>query len=188
MSLFTQDDDREHKTVVAILIGAVVLFAISLATGVGLWRTGAIGGAKAATTPATVSTPVAGIAMPEIQTPAPSLADTADEPSVQVVDGVVRFYFARGKSDLAAGAKDALAEAIAAARAGKKLVISGYHDSTGSAQINAEIAKKRAFAVRDALLAEGVSADSLQLKKPEVMPNTQGSDPNARRVDVRIQN
>ena len=110
----------------------------------------------------------------------------ADEASVKVVDGVVRFYFASGKAELASGAKEALADAVAAAKAGKKLVLSGFHDSTGDPARNAELAKQRAFAVRDALIAEGVAEGSIDLQKPEAMPNTQGNDPEARRVEVKI--
>ena len=105
---------------------------------------------------------------------------------MKVVDGVVRFYFASGKAELAGGAKEALADAVAAAKAGKKLVLSGYHDSTGDPAKNAELAKQRAFAVRDALVAEGVAASSIDLKKPEIMPDSKGNDPEARRVDVKI--
>ena len=74
----------------------------------------------------------------------------------------------------------------AAAKAGKKLVLSGYHDSTGDPAKNAELAKQRAFAVRDALVAEGVAESSIDLKKPEIMPDSKGNDPEARRVDVKI--
>ena len=113
-------------------------------------------------------------------------AAAADEASVQYEEGKVRFYFASGKAELAAGAKEALADAVAAAKAGKKLVLSGFHDSTGDPARNAELAKQRAFAVRDALIAEGVAEGSIDLQKPEAMPNTQGNDPEARRVEVKI--
>ena len=67
-----------------------------------------------------------------------------------------------------------------------RLVLSGFHDSTGDPARNAELAKQRAFAVRDALIAEGVAEGSIDLQKPEAMPNTQGNDPEARRVEVKI--
>ena len=86
-----------------------------------------------------------------------SAAATADkdDASVVVENGVVKFYFASGKADLAPGAVEALGDAIAAGKAGKKLVLSGFHDATGDPAKNAELAKKRAFAVRDALKAAG---------------------------------
>lgn len=106
---------------------------------------------------------------------------------MQYDNGKVRFYFASGKAELAAGANDALNQLLAAAKDGQKLVISGYHDSTGSAQLNAELAKQRAIAVADALKALGVPESRLELKKPEVAEITSGSNAEARRVEVTIE-
>jgi K(+)-stimulated pyrophosphate-energized sodium pump len=51
---------------------------------------------------------------------------------------------------------------------------------------NAELAKQRAFKLRDTLQAAGVPQDKIELKKPEQLT---GSGPNAeaRRVEVRLQ-
>lgn len=106
---------------------------------------------------------------------------------MQYDNGKVRFYFASGKAELAAGANDALNQLLAAAKDGQKLVISGYHDSTGSAELNAELAKQRAIAVADALKALGVPESRLELKKPEVAEITSGSNAEARRVEVTIE-
>jgi outer membrane protein OmpA-like peptidoglycan-associated protein len=51
---------------------------------------------------------------------------------------------------------------------------------------NEELAKLRAFAVRDALKTLGVAEDKVELKKPEAMTGT-GSNAEARRVEVSIQ-
>jgi outer membrane protein OmpA-like peptidoglycan-associated protein len=112
--------------------------------------------------------------------------NAADAASVKVENGVVKFYFASGKAELAAGANEALADVIKGAQAGKKLVISGYHDATGSAAQNAEVAKQRAFAVRDALKAAGVPEEKIELKKPEEV-KVSGSNAEARRVEVTLQ-
>ncbi|MFM2324831.1 OmpA family protein [Brachymonas denitrificans] len=205
MAFNTNDDDREQKTVVGFLIGAVVLLAIAIAVGFGVSRAGVFGKKDgAASTGSSVmaaadaasgaaaadgAASAAGVAAQAGAASADQGAAVqagADEASVKVVDGVVRFYFASGKAELAAGAKEALADAVAAAKAGKKLVLSGFHDSTGDPARNAELAKQRAFAVRDALIAEGVAEGSIDLQKPEAMPNTQGNDPEARRVEVKI--
>ena len=191
MAFNINDDDREQKTVVGFLIGAVVLLAIALAVGFGMSRAGVFGkkdgaasmGASAA---AAANAASAAVAASSAGATGVVTAAGADEASVKVVDGVVRFYFASGKAELAGGAKEALADAVAAAKAGKKLVLSGYHDSTGDPAKNAELAKQRAFAVRDALVAEGVAESSIDLKKPEIMPDSKGNDPEARRVDVKI--
>lgn len=205
MAFNTNDDDREQKTVVGFLIGAVVLLAIAIAVGFGVSRAGVFGKKDgAASTGSSVmaaADAASGAAAADGAASAAGFAAQAgaasadqgaavqagaDEASVKVVDGVVRFYFASGKAELAAGAKEALADAVAAAKAGKKLVLSGFHDSTGDPARNAELAKQRAFAVRDALIAEGVAEGSIDLQKPEAMPNTQGNDPEARRVEVKI--
>jgi outer membrane protein OmpA-like peptidoglycan-associated protein len=113
-------------------------------------------------------------------------APVADgEPSVVVEAGVVKFYFASGKADLAAGAVQALGDAIAAAQAGKMLTISGFHDASGDPAMNAELAKQRALAVRDALVGAGVAEAAMELKKPEQMVGD-GSAAEARRVEVVI--
>ncbi len=108
-----------------------------------------------------------------------------DDASVVVEDGVVQFYFASGKADLAAGASAVLAEAVTAAKAGKTLVISGFHDPTGNKAFNEQLAKKRAMAVRDALMADGVPEANIELRKPEETTGS-GNNAEARRVEVMI--
>ena len=113
-------------------------------------------------------------------------AVAADGAIVKVVNGIVMFYFASGKSDLAAGANEALTDIVRAAAAGKSVVISGFHDATGDPAMNAELAKQRALKVRDTLGALGVAQDKVELKKPEQTLAT-GADSEARRVEVSVQ-
>jgi K(+)-stimulated pyrophosphate-energized sodium pump len=98
----------------------------------------------------------------------------------------VKFYFASGKAELAGGANDALAEVAKSVAAGKTAVVSGYTDATGDPAKNEELAKQRAFAVRDALKAAGIAEDKIELKKPETLTGT-GSSADARRVEVSLQ-
>jgi hypothetical protein len=64
-------------------------------------------------------------------------------------------------------------------------IISGYHSASGELAANQELAKQRAFTVRDALLAAGVPAARVVLSKPlQAEANLQGEDPAARRVEV----
>ena len=169
----SQDNDQDVR-VVAVVLVATILLAVGLALGIGIHkaRSGAEP-AAAATAPAVEAVVVA---------PAPA----ADDASVVVDNGVVKFYFASGKAELATGALDALSDAIAAAKAGKRLVLSGFHDATGDPAMNAELAKQRAFSVRDALVGAGVAESSLELKKPEQMLDSVGSNAEARRVEVMI--
>ena len=106
-----------------------------------------------------------------------------DESKVVVDNGVVKFYFAVGKADLATGADEALKDVIAGVKEGKKALVSGYHDSTGTLAVNEEVAKKRAFAVKEALVRLGVTEDQIELVKPQVSEGT-GANAEARRVEV----
>ena len=202
----TQNDDNQG-VVWTVLIG-VVLLAISLAIGFGLYRTmgraapatavagssATLGaGSPAGVAPATDSAAAgaAGVAAGTANGAAPaSTADmttaAADGPSIRVENGVVKFYFASGSADLAPGAADALGDVVKGVAAGQTAVISGYHDTTGDPAQNEELAKQRALAVRDALKALGIGDDKLDLKKPEATTAT-GSNAEARRVEVSLQ-
>jgi len=95
-------------------------------------------------------------------------------------------YFDIGKSTLPADAKDAIAAAADYAKAhpDAKFTLSGYTDTSGNANANAELAKRRAQAVRDALKAAGIAEDRIILAKPETI--TGGTDAKeARRVEIR---
>lgn len=134
--------------------------------------------AATAPTPVVASSPAAVI----LADTAPADADTAQ---VVVDKGVVKFYFAIGKADLAKGAQTALKDVLEGVKAGKKAVISGYHDSTGNAAQNQELSKQRAFAVRDALLHFGVPEKQIELRKP--VNAEAGKSAEARRVEVVLE-
>ena len=109
---------------------------------------------------------------------------TEDAASVVVEGGVVKFFFATGKAELAPGANEALGDVVkGVVDGGKTAVVSGFHDATGDAAVNAELAKQRALAVRDALKALGVAEEKVELKKPEATQGS-GSNAEARRVEV----
>lgn len=160
----SQSDDNQG--VVFGILGAVVVLAVALAVGFGLGKKGH------KTVPTEV--PVAA-----------AIADTSDGARVLVEAGVVKFYFASGSADLASGAPEAVADAIAAVMTGHTLVVSGFHDATGDAAQNAELAKQRAFAVRDLLQGLGVAAEKIELLKPEETL-ADGDNAQARRVEVSI--
>lgn len=175
-------DDDNHGVVLGVVAGVIALVvALVLFFGTRQMNkmkpANAVPPAAAVVAPAAVAPPAANAAV------AQALAEAA---SVKVVDGVVKFYFASGKSDVAAGGNEALATVVSAVAAGKRAVISGFHDATGDPAKNAELAKQRAFKVRDALTALGVAADKIELKKPEQMLAS-GTDSEARRVEVAVQ-
>ena len=115
----------------------------------------------------------------------PVLVET-DVARVVVENGVVKFYFASARAELAAGANEALADVVAGVQGGKRAVVSGFHDATGDAERNAELAKQRALAVRNALAALGIGDDKLELRKP-VATAADGANAQARRVEVTLE-
>lgn len=99
-----------------------------------------------------------------------------------------RIYFEVDSDALPADATAVLAAVADTARANPAaaVLISGYHDATGNPEHNADLAKRRAQAVRHALEANGVPPERLQLAKPQ--QTTGGADPReARRVELRLQ-
>jgi outer membrane protein OmpA-like peptidoglycan-associated protein len=120
-------------------------------------------------------------------------ASAAAEPAEQLVDlsptgeALATVYFGSGQSAVDAAGDAALAKVIEALAggAGKKVLLSGYHDTTGDPAHNAELAKERAKAVRAALVAKGVPLAQVLLRKPEVTAGG-GSDQEARRVEIRL--
>ncbi len=108
----------------------------------------------------------------------------ADADSVQVEGNVVRFYFATGKAAPHPDGARALQVIVDGVKAGKKAIVSGYVDATGSAAANEEISKQRAFAVRDLIKSLGVADEQIDLRKPD---NIQaGTGAQARRVEVTL--
>lgn len=165
----TQNNEPELR-IVGVLLATVVLLVVSFVVGLGVNK------AKSDNEP---GLPTALASLPP--TPAAS-----DEARVVVVPGMVKFYFASGKADLAEGAQEALSTVVLASKAGQHIFISGFHDSTGDPASNLVLATQRAVSVRDALLAAGAPESSLSIDKPEQMPS--GTDlAEARRVEVVIQ-
>lgn len=126
-------------------------------------------------------------AKPAAQVAAPTSATAAAMASADAAEPEARVYFETGSDALSNEAQAALTRAADMARAdgSKNILISGFHDASGDAAQNAELAKKRALAVRHALEANGVTPDRLVMDKPAL--TTGGIDPReARRVDVRL--
>jgi K(+)-stimulated pyrophosphate-energized sodium pump len=115
---------------------------------------------------------------------APVAAPAGEAASVKVDGGVVKFYFSPGKAELAAGGDKALAQILEAAKSGKKVGISGYVDASGDAAKNAELAKQRAFAVRELLKVSGVKEEQIMLVRPNDIKEGSTSAAEGRRVEV----
>jgi len=170
--MFSSDDDNQGL-VLGVLFGVIAL-VISLVIGISIYTRNLAVAVKAPAAAAPAAVQVA-----------PQGDAGADAPSVKVVGDVVKFYFVVGRADVAPGAREALVGVVRAVTVGKIVVISGFHDASGDAAQNAELAKQRALAVRDALMAQGVAEDKVELKKPE-QALASGPAAEARRVEVTL--
>ena len=176
--MFSQYDDSQQRVALLLVFGLVALVVASvIGFGVHSASTQLSSSAVSVTPDNEPDSMEAG------QASAQALADGA---SVQIEQGVVKFYFESGHADLAAGAAEALAALVEGAKSGRKLVISGFHDATGGAAQNAELARQRALVVRDTLVAAGVAEAQIDLKKSEQVRGS-GSDAQARRVEISLQ-
>lgn len=167
-------------TLVAAVVASVIGFAAQR-SGLAVATTTVPASATAATAAAVDATP----APLEPAALAPAAVVLTEQAAVRVDGNKVKFFFAKGKTDVAPGAQEALATVLEGAKAGQRIRISGFHDATGDAALNVELAKRRAVAVRDLLLSLGVDEALLELVKPEhTLAN--GSNDKARRVEVLL--
>lgn len=185
--MYSEEDDSQERIVLPLVIGVAIFVIVGVLGVVGLNRmkhhkkpAAAVTATK--TAPAHDAAALA-TAAAVVSAPAAAVELKADESKVVVENGIVKFYFATGKADIAKGGNEALKDVVKGIAAGQKATISGYTDSTGNAAQNAELSKNRAFAVRDALVGMGVAADKLELKKPAATQGT-GNNNEARRVEV----
>lgn len=109
----------------------------------------------------------------------------APAPAAAAPDAILgRILFAVGRTELDANARAVIADAAKrmSADGAIKVALSGFADRTGNADANVELAKQRAFAVRDALKAAGVAETRIELRRPEFA--VAGNSADARRVDL----
>lgn len=168
-------DENETQGVVFGVLAGVIFGVIALVVGLGLWK------ANQAQSGATVTMAVA-----EVPVAAELEVEVVE---IEVVgDALAKVYFAVGSSTL--GEEDLVVAAqvldALAAKTGGIVLLSGFHDVSGDAEVNARIAKARAVAVRDALVAGGVVLEQIKFRRPE---STLGSGDAAegRRVEIRVQ-
>jgi len=169
--------------IVALLIVPVMM---QIHGGGAVKATAPVAAVAAVAVATTAAAPVENVAAKSDAAMASAAKAASDAASLKVEGGVVKFYFATGKADLAPGGKEALVDVVKGVLAGKKAVISGYVSASGDPAKNAELAKQRAFAVRDLLKIVGVPDDKVELKKPEDIKAGATSDEEGRRVEVTL--
>jgi len=178
------DDDGQQNFILGFLM-ALIALVVFFVVGIVVWHQGHSAAAMRPT-PAVAVLAAPAAAEPKVAEVTETVTVTIpDGASVRVVDGVVNFYFATGSADLVPRAAEALAAVIKGVESGRKAVVSGFHDTTGDAAINAQLAKKRAEMVRDVLVGLGVPAGKVDLQKPAVTAGS-GNNAEARRVEVRL--
>lgn len=165
------DQDEGARIGVWVVLGVVALLLFGLIGGLA-WRS------------------LKDAPAPKPAAAAPAATAAADDAVLDVPlsgDVIGKVYFEVGKAELPADVASTLADALAAVTADRdrKLMLSGFHDATGDPAVNAELAKNRAKAVREALKARGVAADRIALRKPE-QTSAEGPPQEARRVEIRL--
>ena len=181
--------DEEYWGLTLGLVALTIVLVLSLVLLVVIGRPAAAGlqavaTSLAAVTPLAAATPMA--ALPSAQISRAEALAASDAASVSIESGVLKFYFASGRADLAPGAIDALAEVLEVAGAGRQIVISGFHDPSGDARQNVALADRRARAVLEALRTAGVAQSQITLRKPVAAASPE-SDAEARRVEISLQ-
>ncbi|MES3028320.1 MAG: OmpA family protein [Pseudomonadota bacterium] len=126
-------------------------------------------------------------AAPTTAPPAIASAPAPATTAVAVIALPAVVHFALGSA--AVGGEDgrAIEEAAAAIkRDNLKVAVTGYTDQTGNLAINAPLAKQRASAVRDRLIAAGVPAGDIEMVAPTAVESGLAgvADSEARRVEI----
>ena len=158
------DDDESTAVIVGVLAG-IMLAVVAVVYGAGAGK---------AVKPAA----------------APVVAQRVDEPEVAPVgDALVKVFFAVDSATLAVvDSEGVVVKTIEVLKLQPKAIVllSGFHDPSGDAAHNAALARARAEAVRDALVAGGVEPQRVKLRKPESTVGS-GSPEEGRRVEIRVQ-
>ncbi len=112
----------------------------------------------------------------------------AAEPVAVAAPPAAKLYFATAKTNQPADSAATLAPIVEWLKANPnaKAVISGFHDPRGSAARNEQLAKARAQTTDEALVASGIDASRIEMRKPADLNG--GADLNeARRVEVSVE-
>jgi len=139
---------------------------------------------------ASLAAPAAAVAAAPAADVTANDAATVDAPAADATatsaPAMAKLLFGSGAAALPADADASLKTLVDFAKANPsaRLAISGFHDASGSAAKNAELAKQRALAVKAALIKAGVAESALEMKKPEQVNG--GTADEARRVEVSV--
>jgi len=142
------------------------------------WFRGCTETEKVVTAPQPVAKPAPAPA--PVATPAPAPAT-----AVAAAPYPAKVFFDVGQVTINEGGRKTILDFAQLIKGNQDLVeVTGYTDQTGDPAKNQQIAKERANAVRDALVAAGVPEGRVALKPPTDVMTGAGSDADARRVEI----
>ena len=199
------DDDTSTRTGLWVVFSTVTILLISVIIWVLKGADGANDVAAPAAPAAAVATSAAGhgqgTSTTDQETAAAAAAQNAasSAQSEAVTEEFVAFeqatptqpagaiYFTSASASLPADTQQAIATVVEALKAveGRRVLLAGYHDPTGNIDFNRDLAKRRALGVRDALIAQGIPAQRIILRKPEQTTGS-GNNAEARRVEILL--
>ena len=199
------DDDTSTRTGLWVVFSTVTILLISVIIWVLKGADGANDVAAPAAPAAAVATSAAGhgqgTSTTDQETAAAAAAQNAasSAQTEAVTEEFVAFeqntpaqpagaiHFESASAALPADAQQALTTVVEALKAaeGRRVLLAGYHDPTGNIDFNRDLAKRRALGVRDALIAQGIPAQRIILRKPEQTTGP-GNNAEARRVEILL--
>lgn len=199
------DDDTSTRTGLWVVFSTVTILLISVIIWVLKSADGANDVAAPAAPAAAVATSAAGHGQGTSTTAQEAAATAAAQNAASsaqteaVTEEFVAFeqttpaqpagaiHFESASATLPADAQQALTTVVEALKAaeGRRVLLAGYHDPTGNIDFNRDLAKRRALGVRDALIAQGIPAQRIILRKPEQTTGS-GNNAEARRVEILL--
>lgn len=199
------DDDTTTRTGLWVVFSTVTILLISVIIWVLKGADGANDVAAPAAPAAAVATSAAGHGQGTSTTAQEAAATAAAQNAASsaqteaVTEEFVAFeqntpaqpagaiHFESASAALPADAQQALTTVVEALKAaeGRRVLLAGYHDPTGNIDFNRDLAKRRALGVRDALIAQGIPAQRIILRKPEQTTGS-GNNAEARRVEILL--
>ncbi len=128
---------------------------------------------------------------PKAPAPAPAAPPTVSAPAPAPAPAAVALpasvYFELDKFDIGAEGSKTIADVVGLVSKDGKYAVTGYTDKTGDPAHNEELAKNRAKAVKEAMMAAGVAEANITMQPPEYLTGSY-EDRAARRVDINKAN
>jgi outer membrane protein OmpA-like peptidoglycan-associated protein len=138
-------------------------------------------GPSSPTSPSPAATPAAP------PTAAPAASNAAPAPTVACTTQNTTVFFVSGSAELDSQAQNAVTQPITQSRSCtlSAVEVAGFSDAAGSEDANLRLSELRAAAVREALVAQGVSADIVRVEGRGEAGAT-GDAERDRRAEVRL--